>query len=148
MVQQAASCVARRGRGMQILGEGILDISTFTTEQLTRSEPHAAKLRIKSPKGKAGGGGVLHLLLSYTPAKPAPASQPSSFGGEKTSSTKDSSPIPARLPSPGRAANGLNSIVQVLSACACSFHIRLLLCAPPAYSCVPHVRAAVCPTCA
>lgn len=50
-------------------------------EQLTQKEPHVAKLRIKSPKGYEGGGGVLYLGLAYD------SSTGRSGGGGPSSST-------------------------------------------------------------
>ena len=50
---------------MQVLGEGVLRLDSFTADQLTRSEPHPARLKLKTPKGRSGGGCTLHLLLSW-----------------------------------------------------------------------------------
>jgi hypothetical protein len=63
---------------VQILGEGTLKFSSFSLEQLTRPEPHAARLRVRSPKGKSGGGGSVHLLVSYdaNPPRLSTSSQP------------------------------------------------------------------------
>ena len=89
MLSSVANCV-------QILGEGILRFDSFTHDQLTRPEPHPAKLRVKSPKGRSGGGGSIHLLLSYIAnpprlsssqqAQPPPStSQPNEAKEQKTS---------------------------------------------------------------
>ena len=48
----------------------MLRLDSFTSEQLTRAEPHPARLKLKSPKGKSGGGGTLHLLLSWVKEAP------------------------------------------------------------------------------
>lgn len=53
---------------VQLIGEGALTMEDFTMEQLTQKEPHVTKLRIKSPKGYEGGGGVLYLGLAYDSA--------------------------------------------------------------------------------
>jgi hypothetical protein len=53
---------------MQVIGEGSLRLDAFTPEQLTRVEPCPARVRVKAPKGKAGGGGQLHILLHHIPS--------------------------------------------------------------------------------
>ena len=71
----------------QVLGEGVLQMDQFRLEDLQRAEPHPARLRVRSPKGQAGGGGVLHLLLKYDLSPP------------RLSSSSTAQPPPSQLDS-------------------------------------------------
>lgn len=72
---------------LQIIGEGTLRLDEHKLETFTEKEPFVTKVRLKSPKGFAGGGGVLHVSLHYnsSTAKVSAASVNSSATGGKPS---------------------------------------------------------------
>jgi hypothetical protein len=74
------------GCAVQVIGEGTLRLDALNIDDLTRVEAYSTKVRLKSPKGVIGGGGVLHLALH--------------FDTSYARGTEISSSAPAKLPIP------------------------------------------------
>lgn len=49
----------------QVIGSAEFRVASLELDEIVRSEPYAARIKLKAPKGTKGGGGSLHIALSY-----------------------------------------------------------------------------------
>jgi hypothetical protein len=96
---------------MQSLGEGTLNLHEHRLEDLVQREPLQTKVRLKSPKGSTGGGGVLHISIHFDSSSgknPPPPSHKSSpaVSRQSTVGTADAAAAAAAAAAARNAANG------------------------------------------
>lgn len=96
---------------MQSLGEGTLRLDEHALGEFTERDPFLTKVRLKSPKGSTGGGGVLHVSVHYdssTAKLPSPSLNTSAAGSKQ--STVGAADAAAAAETAARARSAANGV--------------------------------------